>query len=291
MDFNDELTIRVPEDISDNILSFILSHGSLTLKQRTEDITNYEELYNPKNYSDVDINMDAIKDAEVINQENGYTTIELTFTDEQSQKDWNNLAQQVESSSLGLFVDGELYISQISPSTDGQPKTRLIVYSEDQETRLIASFLRNPDLKSVESVEILDSPPIYSLDIKIILPVVVLLSILAGLVFRYYFRPKSLKTTINLILITVGVLTVTKVLPISWNMTSILLLGFMLAIILITELKKIPILLLTTSTLGIIAEQIGRYSFGHSPKIIYVASIYSLVIYLISFFLGEYENI
>lgn len=284
------LALHIPSEISDRTTSLLLSLGEVSIKQRISEDSDFEGLYDSKNYIDAPLDISEITDAQLISQQDGYTSIEITLTSKSKENEWNLLSSQIQATSLGLFVDGNLYLCQVSPATDGQPKPRIIIFSQEPETRLLESHLKNPNLDSIQEYTTETVNSMYDIEIRTLLILSISLAVLSGLVFRYYTSKFTIIESGNRMLIILGLLTITKVALPSWNLPSVILLSLICFIILIFKLSSLPVLLLTLTGLGITLEQTAKYSFGYTPKLIIVASIYSLVIYLIGFFLGFYEE-
>ncbi len=290
---DNNIILHIPSTLSERIIDLTLAKGDISITKRSEESLgeySIETLYDPSNYEDADIQVSKIVDAQIITQEEGYTSIEISTESRTEQNKWNALAQQIEASSLGVFVDGNLYLSQIVPTSDGNPKPKLIIFSEEIETRLIASQLRNPTLSGITNYQIEISNPIYKLDFRIALLISILLSVISGLVYKYYVQKYSNRSVSNIILIILGLLTVSKSLPITWGMIEIIILSLIILTYLLVEKDKIPTISILLIMLSISIDQMYGFQLYGTGKIMLFTGIYSIITYSLLFFIGLYED-
>jgi len=290
---DNNIILHIPSTLSERIIDLTLAKGDISITKRSEESLgeySIETLYDPSNYEDADIQVSKIVDAQIITQEEGYTSIEISTESRTEQNKWNALAQQIEASSLGVFVDGNLYLSQIVPTSDGNPKPKLIIFSEEIETRLIASQLRNPTLSGITNYQIEISNPIYKLDFRIALLISILLSLISGLVYKYYVQKYSNRSVSNIILIILGLLTVSKSLPITWGMIEIIILSLIILTYLLVEKDKIPTISILLIMLSISIDQMYGFQLYGTGKIMLFTGIYSIITYSLLFFIGLYED-
>lgn len=284
------IIVHLPSTLSNEIIALSIGKGDVTLNTRTEESSTdytYEVLYDPSNYIEADVDLSKITNAKIVEDDGTYTAIEITSSEEEK---WNALSDNISSTTLGLFVDGEIYLSQIVPKSESVPKPRLVIYSSGQNISLIVSELKNEPLTGIIDASLDDVEPIYSSDFSTIFLIITLLSIATGLIFRLYIVKDFNRNISQTLLIIIGILTVSKIIPITWGLLELLTLSTLLIVLLITQTKdllKISILILP---MGIIINQFTNNYLVDAGKLIYVSGIYSLVIYLLLFFTGIYEE-
>jgi hypothetical protein len=191
---------------------------------------------------------------------------------------------------LGLFVDGNLYLAQIVPMGERVPKPRLILFSEEQEVFIITSQLRQSQLDSIDEHSINQVPATYSSNFGSIIFVMIMLPVIVGLVYRFYIQKDSNKNISQSILIIIGILTISKVLPITWGIPELTILSVIILIYLINEISKILEISISLIIMGILIDQFINNSLYSAGKLIYVTSICSFIMYLLLFFTGIYEE-
>lgn len=285
-----EITFHLPSALSDQTIEYLVGKGEIEIMKRKDDApTDYSaaSLYDPNNYEETDIDLGKVRNARIIEFGEGYTSIEINT----SQPDaWNSLSSSVSASSLGIFVDGQVYLGQIVPEGESTLKPRLIIFSQEDIVYIIASELRSQNLADTKDFSIGTTGPIYDINFSILLFVVVLLTITSGLVYRYYIRKDSLNSIAQISLIIAGVLTITKALPITWGIPELLSLSIVLITLTTASKKTLIYTSVSLVVLGILINQSMTNPFYSSSKLIYVSGICSLLIYLILFFAGIYEE-
>ncbi|MFH1547542.1 MAG: hypothetical protein ABIC57_03580 [bacterium] len=285
-----QITFHLPSYLSDQTIEYLSGKGEIKIQKRKEDApTDYSaaSLYDPTYYEETDLDLSKVSDTRIVEVGEGYTAIEITSKESNT---WNSLSDSLAASSLGVFVDGKVYLGQIVPKGDGVPKPRLVVFSEEQEVFIITSQLRNDPLDSIRGFSIKEERSIYNVNFGISLIVAVLLSVTSGLVYRLFIEKDITSNVAQTALIVTGVLTISKIIPITWGIVELISLSIILLSISITEKKNIVYFSIFLIILGIILNQFIPESLFGTSKLMYVSGICSLLMYLTLFFTGIYED-
>jgi len=290
------LNIHVPNEYSDNYMATLISPGKIEFKKlkKPEDPEaelNPADMFNLNNYEDTGIKSNKIRSAKITNVADSYTYIELK-TDADQIRRLTKIANDPDNPTFAMMVDGDLNIAWILPPDNvNTTNPTIVIMKEPQESEvLISQILNDPVPIDPLPYEISESEPLYSETILYWAVGAVLGIFALGLSFKMFVQKKSLKEISIQALLIIGLLTVLKLIPISFSLPVILTVIVSVCILSTIQISHYVTVLGLLFTSSIILYQSSNPSLRGSASVLFVTSIYSLTFYLISYFSRLYEE-